>query len=73
MTIRTTLPITVDTAMLADTIRAVSALAEQHQLTAYDATYLELAIRRSLPLATLDGALSNIAVQQGIAYEMVMN
>ena len=25
-----------------------------HKLTAYDATYLELAIRRSLPLATFD-------------------
>ena len=30
---------------------------EQHKLTAYDAAYLELAIRRNLPLATLDAAL----------------
>jgi predicted nucleic acid-binding protein len=30
---------------------------EQHKLTAYDAAYLELAIRRNLPLATLDTAL----------------
>jgi predicted nucleic acid-binding protein len=29
-------------------------LADRHQLTLYDASYLELAQRRSLPLATLD-------------------
>jgi predicted nucleic acid-binding protein len=29
-------------------------LAERHQLTLYDAAYLELALRRNLPLATLD-------------------
>lgn len=29
-------------------------LAERHQLTLYDAAYLELAMRRNLPLATLD-------------------
>src|ERR1700730_308393 len=28
-------------------------LAERHRLTLYDATYLELALRRGLPLATL--------------------
>ena len=33
------------------------ALAEQHRLTLYDAAYLELAIRRGLPLASLDRAL----------------
>jgi len=29
-------------------------LAERHRLTLYDAAYLELALRRELPLATLD-------------------
>lgn len=29
-------------------------LAERHKLTVYDAAYLELALRRRLPLATLD-------------------
>lgn len=33
---------------------ALDALAAQYGLTTYDATYLELALRRSLPLATLD-------------------
>lgn len=32
-------------------------LARRHQLTAYDAVYLELALRLSLPLATRDKAL----------------
>ena len=32
-------------------------LAQQHALTIYDASYLELALRRKLPLATLDDAL----------------
>lgn len=37
---------------------ALDALAARHRLSAYDAAYLELAQRRSLPLATLDQALS---------------
>lgn len=35
----------------------LDALAARHHLSAYDAVYLELALRRSLPLATLDNAL----------------
>jgi predicted nucleic acid-binding protein len=33
---------------------ATARLAERHRLTVYDAAYLELALRRGLPLATLD-------------------
>ena len=33
------------------------ALAESFGLSVYDAAYLELALRRGLPLATLDSAL----------------
>jgi predicted nucleic acid-binding protein len=40
-----------------------SELAEQHGLTIYDATYLELALRRSLPLASRDEALKSAARQ----------
>jgi predicted nucleic acid-binding protein len=36
---------------------ATLALCTRFTLTTYDAAYLELALRRSLPLATLDGAL----------------
>ncbi len=41
-------------------------LARMHRLTAYDATYLELAIRRSVPLATRDKALAAAARVVGV-------
>jgi predicted nucleic acid-binding protein len=37
------------------------ALADSYRLTVYDATYLELALRHSMPLATLDGDLRKAA------------
>jgi predicted nucleic acid-binding protein len=40
---------------------SVHQLAVEHQLTAYDASYLELALRRRLPLATLDDDLVKAA------------
>jgi predicted nucleic acid-binding protein len=36
-------------------------LARRHRLTVYDASYLELANRESLPLATLDADLATAA------------
>ena len=41
-------------------------LAEKHALTAYDAVYLELALRTGLPLATLDGPLRKAAKDEGV-------
>jgi predicted nucleic acid-binding protein len=41
-------------------------LTERFSLTVYDATYLELAQRRRLPLATLDSALQAAAKASGI-------
>jgi predicted nucleic acid-binding protein len=41
-------------------------LAHLHNLTLYDASYLELALRRSLPLATLDKALRTAAAAEGV-------
>jgi predicted nucleic acid-binding protein len=41
-------------------------LADLHRLTVYDATYLELALRLSLPLATLDDDLRLAAQQEGV-------
>jgi predicted nucleic acid-binding protein len=43
-----------------------SELAEKHGLTIYDATYLELASRRSLPLASRDKALKTAARRCGV-------
>jgi len=39
-------------------------LAERHRLTLYDASYLEIALRRSLPLATLDSDLRAAALAE---------
>lgn len=41
-------------------------LARRHKLTAYDAAYLELALRQHLPLATLDSALMRAAKAEGV-------
>ena len=48
-------------------IRAVATTALTHRLTSYDAQYLQLALRRKLPLATCDEALRAAAQQAGIA------
>lgn len=41
-------------------------LARQHRISAYDASYLELALRLSLPLATLEGDLRRAADKAGV-------
>ena len=46
---------------------AVLALARDHMLSAYDAAYLETALRRGDRLATLDRALANAAAAEGVA------
>jgi predicted nucleic acid-binding protein len=45
---------------------SVLTLAEADSLSFYDATYLELAIRHGLPLATNDAALRRAAVRRGV-------
>lgn len=45
----------------ADILPVLADLMERHRLTAYDAAYLELVIRKDLPLATLDTALIKAA------------
>ncbi|PTM52310.1 type II toxin-antitoxin system VapC family toxin [Phreatobacter oligotrophus] len=44
----------------------VADLARRHHLSAYDASYLELARRRGLPLATLDTKLRRAAGQESV-------
>lgn len=44
----------------------VMAFARKHTLTAYDAAYLELALRINGPLATLDRALAAAAQAEGV-------
>jgi predicted nucleic acid-binding protein len=45
---------------------AVFDLARASNLTVYDAAYLDLALRRNLPLASLDEALCKVATERGI-------
>jgi predicted nucleic acid-binding protein len=44
---------------------AVMRLARAHRLSVYDAAYLELALRESIPLATLDEELAAAAAAEG--------
>jgi predicted nucleic acid-binding protein len=44
----------------------ISALARKHSLSVYDAVYLELALRRELPLASRDSALNKAAKRAGV-------
>jgi predicted nucleic acid-binding protein len=60
------LPVSVDGETRKHTWGRTLELADLHQLTVYDATYLELALRLSLPLATLDDDLRNAAQREGV-------
>jgi predicted nucleic acid-binding protein len=55
------LPITTDDETAARAWQETLQLARTHKLSVYDAAYLELAIRRGLPLATLDEDLEAAA------------
>lgn len=59
----TALQFTVDEEGARHAFGKTSELAEKYGLTIYDATYLELALRRSLPLATRDKSLKTAARQ----------
>jgi predicted nucleic acid-binding protein len=47
-------------------VREIRQLAHTYQLTAYDAAYLALALRYTLPLATLDVELQHAARAAGV-------
>jgi len=47
---------------LSDTLQ----LARRYKLSAYDASYLELALRQGIPLATLDEDLQKVAKKAGV-------
>lgn len=60
------LPITVDDQTKARAFAEIMHLARAHSLSSYDASYLELAMRRGLPLATLDDKLAAAAKAVGV-------
>lgn len=61
------LPLAVDDETVGRAWSDVLHLARAHGLSAYDAAYLELALRRGLPLATLDDKLKAAAQAIGVA------
>jgi predicted nucleic acid-binding protein len=60
------LPITVDAETRNHVFGNTLNLARDHNLSAYDAAYLELAMRLALPLATLDEKLKAAATDVGV-------
>ena len=50
----------------ADTVSNILPLAREYDLSAYDAAYLDVAVRHGVPLATLDGALQKAGRAAGI-------
>jgi predicted nucleic acid-binding protein len=60
------LPIGVDEETKLHAFGNTANLAREHSLSAYDAAYLELAMRRGLPLATLDEKLKTAAQTVGV-------
>jgi predicted nucleic acid-binding protein len=61
------LPIAVDEATPNLALSTVLDLARSEGLSSYDASYLELAMRRGVPLATKDDALARAARRVGVS------
>ena len=55
-----------DSIAVAESVSSILPLAMEHGLSAYDASYVELAIRHAAPLATLDVELENAARKAGV-------
>ena len=60
------LPIVTDPATATHALGDTLNLARRYRLSAYDAAYLELALRTGLPLATLDAGLAKAAATAGV-------
>lgn len=60
------LQISVDSEVAERAFSHVLDLARRERLTAYDATYLELAMRLGIPLASKDGPLCDAAARVGV-------
>ena len=60
------LRIEVDAATFTQARTGILQLARRYNLSAYDASYLELSLRRGLPLATLDEDLQKAAKKAGV-------
>ena len=59
-------PIQIDAESASRALGETLQLARRYRLSAYDASYLELALRAGLPLATLDADLLRAATKAGV-------
>jgi predicted nucleic acid-binding protein len=66
LTILDSFPIDIDDETVSRAWPDTMHLARAHNLSAYDAAYLELSLRRGLPLATLDDRLKAAATAVGV-------
>ncbi len=57
----TELPIMIEQESPDRMMREILALAREHQISSYDASYLDLAMRKGVPIATLDDGLIKAA------------
>ncbi len=56
------LPVEIDSASTARSLEETLGIAQRYDLTTYDASYIELAKRRGVPLATLDHRLRKVCL-----------
>lgn len=60
------LPATIDHEAAAVAFTRLVDLASEHELTVYDAAYIELAIRKQPPLASNDARMKRAAIRSGL-------
>lgn len=60
------LPIHIEAVLAQRAFSNIRKLADVYRLTSYDAAYLDLAMRRGLPLASLDDDLRNAAIASSV-------
>lgn len=61
-------PIIVDSETAARALTEILELSRRYALSSYDASYLELALRSALPLATLDRTVQSAAKKAGVQH-----
>ncbi len=66
LSLLSSLPILLDPLVPKRMLATVPVLAREHQLSTYDAAYLELALREGAVIATLDRKLERIALKCGV-------
>lgn len=66
LTILRALPISVENPTALNIIDDIMALGREHGLSAYDAVYIELAMREGIPIASLDTKLLDVAQKVGV-------